>query len=121
MFKVTYLEDGFIKEKEITFEEAVGDIESYFVIMDGVIKDVNVRIEFPNHLGVAATFNNHIKIDSLYSCFMESDNDITLEFEELNQCITINKNANVNIDFIHDRIFINDYNIVIYFNPICNL
>lgn len=88
MFKVTYLEDSFIKEKEITFDEAINDIESYFIIMDGIVESVNVRIEFPNNLGVAASFNNCIKIDSLYECFKEFNNNIILEF---NQCIAINE------------------------------
>lgn len=116
MFKVTYLEDSFIKEKEVTFEEAISDIESYFVIMDGIVQSVNVRIEFPDNLGIAATFNNYIKIDSLYECFKEFNNSIILEFKEFAQSIAINENANITIDFIHDRIFINDYNITIYFN-----
>lgn len=116
MFKVNYLEGSFIKEKEITFVEAVNEIESYFVIMDSVVKDVNVRTEIPAYKGIGATFNNHIKIDSLYSCFKEFNNNIILEFKEFTQSISINENANITIDFIHDRIFIKDYNITIYFN-----
>lgn len=116
MYKITYLENNFINEKEITFDEAIDNIESYFVIMDSIVKDVNIRIEFPNTTGVAATFNNHIKIDSLYECFKEFNNSMILEFKEFTQSIAINENADVTIDFIHDRIFINDYNITIYFN-----
>lgn len=117
MFKVTYLENSFIKEKEITFEEAINDIESYFVIMDSIIKDVNIKTQIPSNKGVGITLNNHIRIESLYECFKEYNNNIILEFKEFTQSIAINENANITIDFIHDRIFINDYNIAIYFNP----
>ncbi|HFD2052238.1 TPA: hypothetical protein ACF2DE_002969 [Clostridium perfringens] len=118
MLKTTYLENRSIGEKELNFKEFSTKVEEYFLLSDNGIKNVNIRIENSLSNGIAMTFNNHIELkEGLYKCFKVLNNEtLLIEFKEFNQCFTINSDANITIDFIHNRIFLCDFNITIYFN-----
>lgn len=118
MIKKTYLNNKSINEKEISFNDLKTEIEEYFLLLDNVIKDVNIRTEMPLKNGISMTFNNHTEIkEGLYKCFKVLKNGaLLIEFKEFTQCFTINTDANITLDFIHDRIFLNDFNITIHFN-----
>lgn len=116
MFKFTYVENKFIKEKELTFQEFKVNMETYFLLNDD-IKEVNIRFENKLTNGIAMTFNNHIKLqEGLYKCFkVLNDEMLLIEFKEFTQCFTIDKDANIKLDFMYNRIFLEDFNITIYF------
>lgn len=117
MFKMTYIKNKFIKEKELTFQEFKIKMEEYFLLNDD-IKEVNIRLESSTKKGIAMTFNNHLELqEGLYKCFKVLNNEMLLiEFKEYVQCFTIDKSANVKLDFIHNRMFLEDFNMTIYFN-----
>lgn len=116
MLKTTYKQDKFLREENINFKEFKSLIESYFLICEDIIKEVNIRTEFPVTGGVSATFNNKVKINNLYNCFKTYNDNLLIEFEEFKNVFTINENSNVKIDFINNRMFLLDHNITIHFN-----
>lgn len=116
MFKITYLDNKNLREREINFNDFKNKLESYFLLLDKDIKEVNVCMQNPLKNGISMTFNNHVKIESgLYNCFKMNNETIIIGFKEFTQCFSINKNANITLDFLHDRMFLEDFNIRIYF------
>lgn len=113
MLKETYLEGKFIKERSIDlfiFEDRINNF-----IVDGEFTSAKVIAVSYVKRGVSFTFNTSFDISKLRVLNLEN-RCIVIEFEEFRNAITINEEADVYLDFMHNRILFKDFGISLYFN-----
>lgn len=118
MIKKVYTENikgvYYQKEKEIDYNSFIDELEVYL----NNIRAVNICTTYSKNNGIAIVFNNNIEISEKCICKISPELTI-IEFQKFKNEFSITPAANITFNASDNKMYLNDFNITIYFLRRC--